>query len=171
MLHGGTPFGAEQDLYFMSLALAQARKAGVDGEVPVGALVVNSQGKIVARAYNQVEKQCSQCAHAESLALAKAGKKIKNWRLDGHWLYVTLQPCQMCMALIRLSRLDGVIYGAPSPLFGSDIDNAQPSQVYKSEIQIVGGVLHEQAAVLLREFFQNKRKEKGEQNKKGARSN
>jgi tRNA(adenine34) deaminase len=154
-------FGKERDEYFISQALVQARKAAAQNEVPVGAVVVNPEGKIVARAYNAVEKKTSQCAHAELLALAKASKKLHNWRLEGYWLYVTLQPCMMCMALIRLSRLNGIVYGATSPLFGSCLDGAIPSQVYKSDIAIVGGVLQDQAAVLLKEFFQNKRKEKG----------
>jgi len=160
-----TLFGKVRDEYYMGQALAQARKAAAIDEVPVGAIVVNPEGTIIARAYNAVERECSQRAHAESTALAKAGKKFANWRLEGHWLYVTLQPCVMCMGLIRLSRLDGIVYGAPSPLFGADIDfGISPliykSQVYKSDIAIVGGVLQEQAAVLLKEFFQNKRKEK-----------
>jgi len=154
-------FGKERDEYFMSQALAQARKAVAQNEVPVGAVVVSLEGKIIARAYNVVEKKSSQSAHAELLAIAKAGKKLHNWRLEGCWLYVTLQPCVMCMGLIRLSRLQGIVYGAISPLFGSGLDIVIPSQVYKSDIAIVGGVLQDQAAVLLKEFFQNKRKEKG----------
>jgi tRNA(adenine34) deaminase len=154
-------FGKERDEYFMSQALGQARKAIAQNEVPVGAVIVSPEGKIFARAYNAVEKEYSQCAHAELLAIAKAGKKLHNWRLEGYWIYVTLQPCIMCMALIRLSRLNGIVYGATSPLFGSGLDVIIPSQVYKSDIAIVGGVLQQQAAVLLKEFFQNKRKEKG----------
>ena len=154
-------FGKTRDELFMSQALLQAQKAGNNDEVPVGAIIVNAEGKIIARAYNAVEKQCSQTAHAELLAIAKAGKTMHNWRLEGCWLYVTLQPCIMCMGLIRLSRLDGIVYATTSPLFGSDLDVIIPSQVYKSEIVIIGGVLQEQAAVLLKKFFQMKRKEKG----------
>lgn len=160
MLNGESIFGAQRDIYFMGLALAQARKAAALDEVPVGAVVVNAQGVVVARAYNAVEVKCTQRAHAESLALEKAGKKQYNWRLDGHWLYVTLQPCIMCMGLIRLSRLDGIVFAAPSPLFGSLFDFELPSTVYKREIALIGGVLHDEAAVLLKEFFQNKRKER-----------
>lgn len=158
MVNGESIFGAQRDIYFMGECLAQARKALISDEVPVGAVVVNAHGLVVARAYNAVEAQCSQRAHAESLALAKAGKKCNNWRLDGHWLYITLQPCIMCMGLIRLSRLDGVVYGAPSPLFGSGLDFELPSTVYKSQIALIGGVLQDEAAVLLKEFFQDKRK-------------
>lgn len=153
-------FGIVRDEYFMYQALAQARKANLENEVPVGALIVSDDGKIIARAYNTVEKKCSQYAHAELLAIAKAGKKLDNWRLEGCWLYVTLQPCVMCMGLIRLSRLNGVVYGATSPLFGSGLDHAIPSSVYKSEIAIIGGILQDEAAVLLKEFFQKKRKGK-----------
>lgn len=160
MVDGQTPFGSIRDNQLMAIAIVQARKALAQDEVPIGALVVDPQGRIIARAYNLIEKQCSQRAHAESLALAKAGKINRNWRLEGHWLYVTLQPCIMCMGLIRLSRLDGVVYGATSPLFGSGFNVVAQSPVYKSDIAIVGGVLQEQAAVLLKEFFQNKRKDK-----------
>lgn len=158
MISGESIFGAQRDIFFMEQALAQARKALAHDEVPVGAVVVDAHGNIIARAYNAVEKQCSQRAHAESLALARAGKKCNNWRLDGHWLYVTLQPCIMCMGLIRLSRLDGVLYAAPSPLFGSGLDLELPSAVYKREIALIGGILQDEATVLLKEFFQTKRK-------------
>lgn len=164
-----TPFGHERDRFFMSQALAQAKKASQMNEVPVGAVLVNADGEIVARAYNAVEKKHSQSAHAEMLVLKKGSGKIKNWRLEGYWLYVTLQPCIMCMGFIRLSRINGVVYAAPSPLFGFDVDFEIPSQVYKSKMLILGGILQEEAAVLLREFFQRKRKEHGnEQNKKRA---
>lgn len=155
-----TIFGEVLDRHFMAIALKQAIKSALRNEVPVGAIVVNREGKIIARASNAVEKECSQRAHAESLAIEKAGKKLGNWRLEGCWLYVTLQPCVMCMGLIRLSRLDGIVYGTTSPLFGSGIDTVIPSQVYKSDLVILGGVLQNEAAVLLKEFFQNKRKEK-----------
>ena len=154
-------FGAKQDKKFMCEALKQAHKAGAKDEVPVGAIVVDAQGAIICRGYNQVETHSTQCAHAEMRALQKAGKKIGDWRLEGCWLYVTLKPCIMCMGLIYLSRLDGVVYGADSPLFGYRLDKVDTSRVYKEDtLAIVAGVCAEQAASLLKWFFQDKRKKR-----------
>ena len=87
-----TFFGKEKDAGFMDEALAEAGKAYAIDEVPIGAVVVNAEGEIVARAYNSVERDCTQRAHAESLAIERAGKNLGDWRLNGHWLYVTLEP-------------------------------------------------------------------------------
>ncbi len=111
----------------MRQALKLAQKAAVIDEVPIGALVVNEQGVILGRGYNMVEKLCTQTAHAELRALTQAGKKVGDWRLNGCWLYVTLQPCAMCLNSIKLSRIQGVVYGAESPLFGYHLDNTGES--------------------------------------------
>ena len=107
------PFGLEHDTIFMQQSpCMQAHKAFAQAmRCPVGALVVNRKGTIVARAYNQVETRMTQMAHAELVALLKAGKKLGDWRLDGCWLYVTLEPCGMCMALIFLESLGGLCMG------------------------------------------------------------
>ncbi len=155
-------FGPEKDREFMEIALAQARKAAAIQEVPIGAVIVNSHGKIIARSYNHVEKNKSQSCHAEILAIAKAGKKLNDWRLEGCWLYVTLQPCAMCIGLVGLCRLKGLVYGAVSPLFGYRLDNSGHSRVYKKDaLHIVAGVASQEAAELLQQFFKQKRK-KGE---------
>jgi tRNA(adenine34) deaminase len=152
-------FGKEKDLFFMQEALAQAKLAYEIDEVPIGAIVVNSEGDIIARAYNSVERDCTQRAHAESLAIEQAGKSLGDWRLEGCWLYVTLEPCSMCMGLIKLSRLAGVVYGASSPLFGFSLDNEQDLWLYKKGIiSIVEGIGGDQAAELLKKFFHKKRK-------------
>jgi tRNA(adenine34) deaminase len=159
-----SPFGPEQDKKYMKQALTQARKALVADEVPVGALVVDEQGVVIGRGYNLVMKQCSQRAHAEAIAIAQAGKKQGDWRLNGCVLYVTLEPCAMCMALIYLSRISTVVYGATSPLFGYQqdmLDNGTIIRVYKKDVQIVPGIMADEAVSLLKQFFQKKRK-KGE---------
>ncbi len=102
-----------------------------DPSTQVGAVIVDSSGKIIARAHNQVESKDTQTAHAELRALAKAGKKMGDWRLLDCWLYVTLEPCAMCMQAIKLHRLAGVVYGADSPLFGYQLDKNQIDSVYK----------------------------------------
>lgn len=142
----------------MNEALAQAECAAAIDEVPIGAVVVNAAGEIVGRGYNGVERDCTQRSHAESLAIEQASKMLGDWRLNGHWLYVTLEPCSMCMGLIKLSRLAGVVYAAPSPLFGFRLDNQEDLWVYKRDaFSIIEGVNKEKSVTLLKHFFHKKR--------------
>jgi tRNA(adenine34) deaminase len=152
-----TVFGAAADRRFMLKALAQAKRAAKKNEVPVGAIVVDPQGAIIGRGYNQVEAKGCQAAHAEVHAIAKASRFLDNWRLSGCYLYVTLEPCVMCIGLIMNSRLAGVIYATDSPLFGYHLDNHIASWVYKKNAFWV--VRHElpQARALLKDFFIQKR--------------
>jgi len=161
-------FGHERDIYFMSCALQQAKKALTKDEVPVGAVVVSPEGKIIARGMNLVEDKHTQHAHAESLAIAKAGKKLQDWRLEGCWVYVTLEPCAMCMQLILLSRMQGVVFGATSPLFGFHLDNALMLGLYKKcTLALIQGVGKEQAELLLKQFFKAKRLKKNKKIRNG----
>jgi tRNA(adenine34) deaminase len=155
-------FGQQKDLFFMSQALAYAREAYAHNEVPIGAVVVNQNAELIGTGYNQVETEHTQRAHAESIAIERAGKAAQDWRLDGCWLYVTLEPCAMCMGLITLSRMQGVIYAAESPLFGYRLDKDAALSVYNRDLlSTVGGVMQEEASTLLRTFFQQKRKVSG----------
>lgn len=155
----GTVFGEEKDQFFMQEALEQAQCAAAIGEVPIGAVVVNAQGDIVGRGHNSVERDCTQRSHAECMAIEQASKAIGDWRLNGHWLYVTLEPCSMCMGLIKLSRLSGVAYGANSPLFGFRLDNQPDLWVYKrNALMIIEGIKEQESATLLKNFFHQKRK-------------
>ena len=157
-----TIFGRSKDLFFMQEAIEQAKLAYAIDEVPIGAVVVNSEGVIIARSHNSVERDCTQRAHAESLAIELAGKSLGDWRLNDHWLYVTLEPCSMCMGLIKLSRLAGVVYGAASPLFGFRLDNQEDLWVYKRDaFLVIEGVMVDETAELLKSFFHNKRKKGG----------
>jgi len=154
-----TVFGKEKDLFFMQEALVEAKKAQEIDEVPIGAIVVNKEGIIIARGYNRVEKDYTQRSHAESLAIEKAGKELKDWRLKGCWIYITLEPCTMCMELIKLSRLAGVVYGASSPLFGFQLDKIEDLSVYKRDtFSIIEGVRSNESANILKQFFRKKRK-------------
>lgn len=146
--------------FFMQKALSQARLALKNNEVPIGAVIVDKQGTIIARAYNQIEKQQCQCSHAEVLAIKKACGKIGGWRLNGCWLYVTLEPCLMCMGLIQLSRLDGVVYGARSPLFGVSLYNEITLPPYAKDLHIEGGVEEHESKLLLQHFFSNVRQKR-----------
>lgn len=159
-----SPFGPDKDHFFMSQALKQACLALKYDEVPVGAIVVSPEGKIIGRGFNQAEKRSSQAFHAEMLAIAKAGRKISDWRLNGCWIYVTLEPCAMCINLIRLSRCEGVVYGASSPLFGYQVvDKSSSFSVYKEDVvKIVAGVDKDKAAALLKGFFRLRRTKKKE---------
>ena len=152
-------FGKERDSQFMNLALAQAENALQKGEVPIGAVVVDEQGDLVGAAHNEVEFRQTQAAHAEILALTAASKARGDWRLEGCWIYVTVQPCGMCMALIQLSRCAGVIYGAESPLFGYHlVDNDNQHSLYKKDIiHREAGIAAQQAGILMKEFFKSKR--------------
>ena len=152
-------FGKEKDQFFMQQALVQAHKAAVADEVPVGAVVVNTEGVVVSQAYNSVEHDCTQRSHAESLAIEYATKEVGDWRLDGYWVYVTLEPCSMCIAFIRLSRLAGVVYGTSSPLFGFQLDKSHDLWVYKRDtFSIVEGVMADESSAVLKSFFKKKRK-------------
>ena len=157
-----SPFGSQRDTFFMQEALAQAQQAFDADEVPVGTVIVDKDGSIIARAYNQVENLDTQCAHAELQALAQAGKAQGDWRLLDCWLYVTLEPCAMCMHAIKLHRLAGVVYGADSPLFGYQLDKKEFDSLYKNDtLQIISGLMSTQAAQLLKHFFKLKRDEHG----------
>ena len=167
LMKNASIFGALKDRDYMSQALQEARKAFDLDEVPIGAVVVNADGFIIGRGYNMVEHGHSQSAHAEVKAIAEAGKAIKDWRLSHCWLFVTLEPCLMCIGLIRLSRLAGIVYGASSPLFGFRLDNTETHWVYNRDaFVIIEGVCVEESVSLLKKFFQKKRKN-GECDKTG----
>lgn len=142
----------------MSKALMQARIALRHGEVPIGAIIVDSKGIILARAYNKIEQDQCQTAHAEALAIKKACKKSGDWRLNGCWIYVTLEPCLMCLGLIQLSRIDGIVFGAESPLFGSGLGDMSKFPSYAKNLKIEGGVSAEESIALLQAFFKGLRK-------------
>ena len=151
-------FGSKADQTFMRAAVRQAGKAAARNEVPVGAVVVDAQGIIIGRGYNKVESCASQTAHAELHALLKATRIKKNWRLTGCWMYVTLEPCVMCIGLIMNSRMAGIVYGAQSFLFGYHLDKHVASWVYKNNaFRVIQGVCAEQSVALLKDFFSKKR--------------
>ena len=148
-----------KDVFFMTKALVQAGRASELGEVPVGALVVRD-GLILARAYNKKESWHDPTAHAEILALRKAAKKLQSWRLDGCQLYVTLEPCVMCMGALVQARIGRVVYGATDPKAGgcgSLYDLSSDNRLNHS-FQVTRGLLAQEAGDLLRDFFKTLRK-------------
>lgn len=153
-------FGLQKDIECMNVALEYAQRAYTQNEVPIGAVVVDQQGTIIGAGSNQVELLHTQSAHAERIAIEAAGRARADWRLNGCWMYVTLEPCAMCIALIRLSRISGVVFAASSPVFGYRLDKDEILSVYNRDLlAIVEGVCEVQASVLLKTFFQKKRNE------------
>ena len=148
------------DDFGMEQALKQAHKAYAKNEVPIGAVILNKDGKIIARAYNQVEKKETQLAHAELQVLDKTTKKMKRWRLSDCTLYVTLQPCMMCMGAIILSRVSRIVYAAQSPLFGCDLDKQAWCGIYKDSLPIIEFQERQEAIKLLKKFFIKQRSTK-----------
>lgn len=145
------------DHWYMQQALKQAQLAARHGEVPVGAIVVDCAGNIVARAYNQTIKRNSPLAHAESLAIAKVARKQGDWRLVGYTLYVTIEPCSLCMNLIIMSRISQLVYGASSPQYGFSLDKYCVFDLYKIPLAIASGVEAQSALKYLRQFFEQRR--------------
>ncbi len=145
-------------LFYMEKALLQAEVALKKNEVPVGAVVVCPKGKILGRGHNQIEGKGSQTAHAEILAIQSACKKKGDWRLDGCWLYVSLEPCLMCFGLIQLCRLKGVVFGASSDLFGFGFGKKDGFKLYKKDLIIKGGLKKSESVDILKKFFKGVRK-------------
>ena len=149
-----------EDVYFMGLALQQAQKAAALGEVPVGAVVVR-EGTVISTGYNRREIDQNALAHAELLAIDAACKRLGGWRLFGCTLYVTLEPCAMCMGAAINARIDRVVYGASDKKAGSCgslVDLA--ALPYNHRPQWVGGVREPECAALLSDFFQRLREQK-----------
>jgi tRNA(adenine34) deaminase len=150
---------ADPDGAWMEQALDAAREAGAGGEVPIGAVVVAASGELLARAANAPIAGHDPTAHAEILALRAAGRALGNYRLPGCTLYVTLEPCAMCVGALVHARIARVVYGAADPkagACGSVFDLADGAQL-NHRIEVTGGVRAEQSAALLREFFAARR--------------
>ena len=145
------------DLQLMDEALALAREAAADGEVPVGCVIVR-QGKIVGRGRNRREKNRSALAHAEVEAIRQACETLGGWRLWECTLYVTLEPCPMCAGAIINARIPRVVYGARDTKAGSCGSVCDLFAMdYNHHPQVESGIREEECAALLTEFFQNLR--------------
>jgi len=143
----------ELDEQWMRLALAEAQAAGGNDEVPVGAVVVQG-GKLIARGQNRTRRDGVVQAHAELVALSAAERAAGDFRLEGCELYVTVEPCLMCLGAIMQARVSRLVYGAPEPKFGalgSRFDLGGHPALRK--LRITSGVLAEEAAELLADFF------------------
>jgi len=144
----------------MQLALEQAMLAEQAGEVPVGAVVVDASGQMIGSGYNFTISRHDPTAHAEVMALRAAGRQVGNYRIPGATLYVTLEPCAMCMGAMLHARLSRVVYGAFDPktgACGSVIDLPAASRLNHQTV-VEGGVLAESCGDVLRHFFRQKRR-------------
>lgn len=142
------------DEHFMRRALAEAQYAFEQDEVPIGAVVVANQ-QIIGRGYNQVEMLNDATAHAEMLALTAAGQYLRSKYLTDCTLYVTVEPCPMCAGALRWAQLGRVVYGAHEPKHGF---SRFGGEMFHPKTEIVGGILADEAAALMKTFFQSKRK-------------
>ena len=147
------------DLYFMDQALALAREAAAEGEVPVGC-VITLGDRIVGRGRNHRERDKSALAHAEIEAIAEACRELGGWRLWQCTLYVTLEPCAMCAGAILSARIPRVVYGASDRKFGAVSSVCSLfSMNFNHHPEVVSGIREEEAAALLTEFFRDLRLE------------
>jgi tRNA(adenine34) deaminase len=139
----------------MEAALDEARAAGAAGEVPVGAVVVSAEGELLARAHNRRETDGDPLAHAELLAIRQAARSVGGWRLVGATLYVTLEPCAMCAGALVLARVARLVYGAPDPKAGfcGSLGDLVRDPRLNHRPEVLGGVLAESSAELLKGFF------------------
>ncbi len=149
---------SETDIQMMRFALEEARIAFAEGEIPVGAVVADGE-RVLARAHNRRETDADPCAHAEILALRKAAAHLGRWRLQGLTLYVTLEPCPMCAGAAEMSGLARVVYGAKDAQYGccGSVYRLTEDPAFPTYCPADGGVLADECAALVRQFFQNRR--------------
>ena len=147
-----------QDEKYMKEALKQAQKAYALGEVPIGCVIVY-QDKIIGRGYNRRNTDKNTLAHAEITAINKASKKLRDWRLEGCTLYVTLEPCQMCAGAIVQARVTEVVMGSMNPKAGcgGSILNILEMPEFNHQVQVRRGVLAEECTHILTTFFKELR--------------
>ena len=162
---------APSDEYYMKLAVREAKKAYRLGETPIGCVIVRTrlydgtvlpEPIVIARGYNRRNTEKSTLAHAEIKAIAKAARVLKDWRLEGCTLYVTLEPCQMCAGALVQARIDRVVIGAMNPKAGSagSIVNLLEEPRFNHQAEVTRDVLREECAALMTSFFAELRNRK-----------
>jgi tRNA(adenine34) deaminase len=143
----------------MRQALAEAVTAAAEGEVPVGAVILDAAGEVIARGRNLREAECDPTAHAEVVAIRAAARLAGGWRLNGHTLVVTLEPCTMCAGAISAARISRLVYGAADPRAGAvgslwDVLRDPRAAPWP---EVIEGVLAEDSLRLIRDFFTERR--------------
>ena len=149
----------QSDEHWMRRAIEMAIEGGADGEVPVGALIVDAAGELVAESRNRPIALNDPTGHAEILALRAAGKKIGNYRLDGMTLYCTLEPCAMCAGALVNARIQRLVFGARDLRFGGVRSKFQiaDSELLNHSVEIFEGVLGAACTEILLKFFKSRR--------------
>ncbi|SDH83005.1 tRNA adenosine(34) deaminase TadA [Halanaerobium congolense] len=148
----------EDDIKYMQMALAEARKAYQRAEVPIGAVVVCND-QVVGRGFNLREQTQDPTSHAEMIALREAAKNEASWRLEDCQLYVTLEPCPMCAGAILQSRIKRLVYGASDPKAGAvrSLYQLLDDNRFNHQVEVEAGVLEKESAQLLKDFFRELR--------------
>ena len=143
---------------YMKMALKQAKKGLKKGEVPIGAVIVRD-GKVIAKAHNMREKSNLATGHAEIIAIERANKAIKSWRLDSCTLYVTIEPCPMCAGAIIQSRIKNIVYGAKDIKSGAheSVTNLFDLK-FNHQVNVITGIMEEECGEIITNFFKTKRK-------------
>lgn len=149
------------DETYMALALEEARRAAEIGEVPIGAVVV-CDGAVITRACNRREIDHDPAGHAELIAIRAAASALERWRLSDCTVYVTLEPCPMCAGLMHQARIARCVYGAPDPKAGAlgTLYDLSSDERLNHRFAVTSGVLGDESALLLREFFKGLREER-----------
>ena len=147
-----------RDEYFMRLAIREAERAPEHDDVPIGAVVV-AAGEVIGAGHNERELRQDPTAHAEMLALREAARHVGSWRLLDTILYVTLEPCAMCAGAIVLARVPRVVYGTSDPKAGAagSVLDVLGERRLNHRPEVAGGLLHEECAALLVDFFSSRR--------------
>lgn len=143
------------DEYYMSIALGEAQKAYNNGDVPIGAIITRGD-TIVGRGYNMIEKLQDATAHAEVIAIGAASQKVESWRLHECTLFVTLEPCLMCIGASLQSRVNRIVFGASDSRFGAVTTHnhkEEALEAYKRWPEIIGGILEEDCREIIQNFF------------------
>jgi tRNA(adenine34) deaminase len=151
----------EQHCRWMQYALDLAEEAGSAGEIPVGALLVDAEGEVIAEGNNRKERDRDPTAHAEMIAIRAASQKRVDWHLNQLTLYVTLEPCPMCSGAIIQGRVGTLVYGVDDPKTGAirSVLNLPDSAASNHRLKVIGGVLYQQCRQQLQSWFQQKREE------------
>ena len=149
----------DYDKKFILLAIEQAQLAGSIGEVPIGAIITDKDNNLISSGYNLREINHDPTAHAEIIAIKKASEELKSWRLDGTTLYVTIEPCPMCMGAIVLARINRLVFGARDPKAGSvfSLYNIGTDNKLNHNVEVKEGVCEIECSNLLKEFFKTLR--------------
>jgi tRNA(adenine34) deaminase len=149
------PIPADAYLEAMRRAIEEARSGGAAGDVPVGAVLLDTEGEVVAADHNRREELGDPTAHAEILVLSSRAREMGDWRLTGHTLVVTLEPCPMCAGASVLARLDRIVYGAADLKAGAawSLYNIPQDRRLNHRVELLEGVLGDECAALLEDFF------------------